>query len=62
VELERGIDGVLSGLGGQQLGHRRHRRLVDAGVVGGGGLVDEQPRGLGLRRRLGQPQRQRGRV
>ena len=55
VELDRGVDRLLGGLGGQQLGHRRERRVGDAGVVGQRGLVDEQPRRLGLRVQLGQP-------
>src|ERR1041385_3779536 len=53
VDLDRGVDGSLRRLGGEEL---RHRRLLadrpDAGVVPGRRFADEQARGLDLRRHL----------
>ena len=56
MDLNGRVDRLLRRLGGEELGHRRELgdRLEPA-VVGGGGLEDEQPRGLDPGGDVGEP-------
>ncbi len=54
MNLDRGVDRLLGRLGGQELRHRRERRVVDALVVRVGGLMHEQSGGVRLRGDVGQ--------